>query len=179
VKDANRPPLRIHHNHGKTIRGLDCQQKARRRGHNSIAHQSLLRDSIHTVNHVRVNLPQRNDRPRSLSTDAQLLEECRPIPFDGGTGILLREPKVQCLTAVCTRETASASREAMNQPGQLLKPINLENFNFGFNRDKGRHEFILPNCTEGIFERHRAFAFSAKNEWRSTLHCAKRHPFMS
>lgn len=59
------------------------------------------------MDQIRMNLPQRNQRPGSASIrNAQFCEEKIAVVLDGRAGVMLREPKIQRAYAVDARHTA-------------------------------------------------------------------------
>ena len=67
-----------------------------------------------------MNLPQRNQRPSFASIrNAEFLEEKLAVALDGRSRVMLREPKIQRISAVAARHSAMPRREGMHQPSQL------------------------------------------------------------
>src|SRR4029077_13784977 len=79
------------------------------------------------MDHIRMNLPQRNQRPACASVrDAQFLEENLAVALDGRARILLREPKIQRIPAVGARYSAMPRREGMHQQGQFAQLFGMQ-----------------------------------------------------
>jgi hypothetical protein len=59
------------------------------------------------MDQVRMNLPQRNQRPAAASIgNARFLKEKVAVALDGRARVMLREPKIQRISAVAARHSA-------------------------------------------------------------------------
>src|SRR5208337_3032926 len=120
VKNAGSPPFPIHKNDGKAIGSLHRQEQSRRVRDQAVASQRLVRHAINSMDQIRMNLPQRNERPAFASIpSAQFLEEELAVALDGGARVLLREPQIQRTSAIDARHSAKPRRERMRQPSQV------------------------------------------------------------
>jgi hypothetical protein len=72
------------------------------------------------MDHIRMNLPQRNQRPAFASIrNAQFSEEKLAIALNGGVCVLVREPKIQRISTVDAGHSATPRGEGMHQPAQF------------------------------------------------------------
>src|ERR1700687_871825 len=79
------------------------------------------------MDQVRMNLPQRNQRPTSASIrNAQFLEENLAVALDGRARVVLREAKIQRIPAVGARYSALPRREGMHQPSQFTQLFGMQ-----------------------------------------------------
>lgn len=73
------------------------------------------------MNNIGMNLAQRHQGPAGgrmfrPTFRAYLEQERRPVPLDGGFGVVFGEAQVECTLAVGARESADASGKAVSQP---------------------------------------------------------------
>ena len=107
------------------------------------------------MNKVRMNLTQRDQRPyATLADGAKLLQKFLPILLDRGAGVLLSESQIQSPPAVSLRKSVPPHAEAMDEPGDRLKRISLQDFALSFPGSLERHRNILamssPSATQGL-----------------------------
>jgi hypothetical protein len=132
MKNADSAPFSIRQNDGKAIGRLHRYQQPRRIRNDSVSSQRLFRHpvALHSVNpmdQVRMNLPQRNQRPTSASIrNAQFLEENLAVALDGRARVVFREAKIQRIPAVGARYSAMPRREGMDQPSQFTQLFGMQ-----------------------------------------------------
>ena len=127
VKNADSPPFPIRQNDGKAIGGLHGHEQSRSVRDNSVSGQRLFRHAVDAMDQIRMNLPQRNQRPVLASVRrAQFLEEKLAVALDGCARVMLREAKIQRISAVDARHSAKPRREAMHQPGQFAQLLGTQ-----------------------------------------------------
>ena len=69
-----------------------------------------MRYAINAMDQVRMNLPQRNQRPWLAAVgDAEFAEKQFAIAFDRRARILLREPEVERAATISARDSAHPS----------------------------------------------------------------------
>jgi hypothetical protein len=131
--------IRIDHDDGKAVRGLNRQHWAGRIGHQAVAHQGVIRHGTHAMDDIGVYLPERNHRRRAAAVNSQPQEKGRSIALDRGFGVGLRKTQIQGVAAVRSGVPARARGKAVDQPGYLSKPASLKESQPGFWAGPGRH----------------------------------------
>jgi len=95
-----------------------------------------------------VNLSKCNEWPRFAPLpNAQLREEELAVALDGLTRVVLRESKVQRISAVRTRHATVSRRKRMHEPGQAGQFVGMQKLWFGFRGDLGDHSSIIPDAS--------------------------------
>jgi hypothetical protein len=162
MKHANRASLLVDQYHRQTIRRLHRQQNARRARDQTIARQRMFRQPVNAMNQVRMNLPQRHNRPAfGLGSRAELLKKGCPISLHRCARIMGRESQVQLVFPIRSRKSTRARREPSNQPGepQVFGSQNLETGRLGgpsrrafgcFAPRFPRHMFMIATAVVGI-----------------------------
>ncbi len=107
------------------------------------------------MNKVRMNLIQRDQRPgAALADGSKLAQKFLPILLNRGTGILRRETQIQSPPAVNCGESAWPRAETMDEPGNRLKRIGLQDFALSLPGSLERHRNILttspPSAIRGL-----------------------------
>lgn len=107
------------------------------------------------MNKVRMNLTQGDEGPGASPVDSsQLPQKFFPILLDCGASILLGESQIQSPLSVNCGESAWPRAEAVNEPGNRLKRIGLQDFVVSFPGSLERHRNILatslPSVTLGV-----------------------------
>jgi len=95
-------PARVEHSYGvalsvgkddrQAVGRLDRQEEARCAGDEAIAHQLVFWNAGDAMNEVRVNLAERDQRPRLPFRERP--DECGTIAFDGAAGSIFGESKI-------------------------------------------------------------------------------------
>lgn len=102
-----------------------------------------------------MNLAKHDQWPGSaFAGGAELLQKFLPIPFDRGPGVLLGESKIQGATPVDFGESAGTSTEAVNDPGNGLEGISLQDFELSFSGSLQGHQNILAMSVTSWAHRH-------------------------
>src|ERR1700738_1644569 len=97
------------------------------------------------MDQVRMNLPQRNQRPASASIyDVQFLEEKLAVALDGRARVVLREPQIQRVPAVAARYSAMPRREGMHKQSQFAQLFGMQELYFVLCDAIGHHSSIIP-----------------------------------
>ena len=107
------------------------------------------------MNKVGVNLAQADQRPGAAFADgAELLQKFLPILFDCGARILLGESQIQSPPSVNFGESAGPRAEAVNEPGNRLERISLQDFELRFSGSLQRHQNILATSVTSVTRVH-------------------------
>ena len=90
MKHADGAALGINENDGETIGGLNAEQQTRRCRDQAIAGKLRFRLRVDESDDVRMNLPQRDQRPR-LCPRTKLAQKSSAVALDCGFGVILCE----------------------------------------------------------------------------------------
>ena len=107
------------------------------------------------MNKVGMNLAKHDQRPgAAFAGCAELLQKFPPIFFDDGARILLGESKIQGAAPVDFGETAGTGADAVNEPGNRLEGVSLQDIELGFSGSLQGHQNILAtSVTSGTHGR--------------------------
>ena len=73
------------------------------------------------MNHVRMNLPQRDQRPRlAFRRGSHRQQRCFAIAFHAGAKIVFGKAEIQRSSAIAGGETAGTRGESVNEPRNTL-----------------------------------------------------------
>jgi hypothetical protein len=144
----------VHKNYGQAIGGKNREQDAGHARNQAVANEYRIRgrrfsderfwNFVDAMNQVRVNLAYSYERPlASLAHGSEVAQKSRPILFDRGAGVLLGKAQIQTSSTVSLGEPTGPGAEAMNEPGNRLERIGLQNFVFSLAGSLERHRHIL------------------------------------
>jgi hypothetical protein len=102
-----------------------------------------------------MNLAKHDQSPGvAFAGCAELLQEFLSILFDRGPRVLLSESKIQSPSSVDGGESACTRAEAVDEPGNRLERVSLENLELSFPGSLQRHQIILAmSVTSGTHGR--------------------------
>jgi len=117
MKGSNRTVLDVDEDHRQTIRRLNGKQNFRRRRDQAVAAQLTSRKRSKMMNHIGVNLSQRDQGPQPpASRGADFFKKSSPVALHRGARIVSGKSEVEGSAAVWAGESASASRKSVDQP---------------------------------------------------------------
>jgi hypothetical protein len=96
------------------------------------------------MNEIGMNLAKRYQRPELFSVYcAEFIQEIRSIALDGGAGIGFGESEIQGISAINPGSSAGSGAKTMDEPGDFLQSVAMENFDLIFLGDFCGHPNIL------------------------------------
>ena len=145
MEHTYRAAFRVHQDNRQAVCGQNCEQEPGGLRDQAVAGETGFRRLRNTVNKVRMNLSQGNERPREAFPGGPDLrekdspEEFRTILFHRPPRILPGEAKIQALPAVNPGNSSQPGAEAMDEPGNGRERIGAKYFALGFPEGFQRH----------------------------------------
>ena len=134
----------VEKNYRQAIGSENREQDAGNSRDQAVASENRFRDFVNAMNQVRVDLTYRDEGPiASLAHGSEVAQKSRPILFDCGAGVVLGKAQIQGAPAVNLGEPTGPGAEAMNEAGNRLERIGLQDFAFSLAGSLERHRNIL------------------------------------
>ena len=162
MKHADRFALRIDEDDRQAIRRLNSQQQARGRRDQPVAGERRMRNRVHAMDDVGMNLPHGDERPAcravelrstgqpraAVPTRSDRPQKRRPVAFDSGPGIVFREAEIEVAFAIGAGKTARACGGSVYKPRQRIQMTRAKNVQLFFLGSPGQHMSMLTEAAD-------------------------------